>query len=93
MAVDKRLEAKAEHLKRRCMKGGLLFVGGLTFAFTSLQFDKSIDSPAIWGIYAMVVGSIGCVTYMFRYFIHLAGNRNEAQRAGLITVFVNGGIR
>ena len=91
MALNKRLEA--EQLKRRCMESGLLFIGGLTFAFTSLQFDKSIESPAIWGIYAMVVGSVGCVTYTFRYFMHRAGDRNKPQKASLITVLVNGGIR
>jgi len=100
MAQDKHWNNSNEYLKMRCRESGLLFAGGLTFAFISLQFDRSVNSPAIWGIYAMVAGFVGSVVYNFRLLLHRTRllldrivHRDKAQQTDLTAVIFNGGIR
>ncbi len=93
---------RGEQLRRRCAASGLLAVGGYAFSLLCLQFDPSTGNPAVLGIYAMVVGGVGCVTYKIRHYLHKTRHylQRSAQRrklrmrrrANTELIFLGGGI-
>jgi hypothetical protein len=84
---------RGEQLRRRCAASGWLSVGGLAFSFLYPQFDRSMDGPFILGIYALVVGVVGCVTYKTRHCLHRAAQRRKIRKANAQMIFLGGGIR
>jgi hypothetical protein len=93
MPSIKKQDPRIEHLKRRGTASGLLSLGGLTFAWLCLQFDRSTGSPAIWGIYAMAGGFAGYVTYKIRYLTCVVVQRRRSPRRRLTSIVYSGGIR
>lgn len=83
---------RGEQLRRRCAASGWLSVGGFAFSCVSLQFDRSMDSPAVWGFYAMAAGVVGYVTYRTRHFLHRTALRRRMRRANTERIFLGGGI-
>jgi hypothetical protein len=87
---------RGEQLRRRCAASGWLSAGGFAFSFLYPQFDRSMDSPFIFGIYALAVGGVGCVTYKTRHYLHRADQRREIRKirkANAERIFLGGGIR
>jgi len=84
---------RGERLRRRCAAGGWLSVGGFAFSFVSLQFDRSLDSPAILGFYAMAAGVAACVTYKIRHTLHWAAQRRKRRNEITERILLGGGIR
>jgi len=83
---------QGEQLRRRCAGSGWLAVGGFAFSFLYLQFDRSMDSLAVLGIYALVVGIVGFVTYKTRHTLHTAARRRKIRKAKTELIFLGGGI-
>jgi len=86
---------QGEKLRRRCAASGWLSAGGFAFSFLYPQFDQSIDSPFILGIYALVVGIVGCVMYKTRHYLHRVAQRREIRKlreANSELIFLGGGI-
>jgi len=84
---------RGEQLRRRCAASGWLSVGGFAFSFLCPQFDRSMDSLFILGIYALAVGVVGCVTYKTRHCLHRAAQRRKIREAHAELIFLGGGIR
>jgi hypothetical protein len=82
-----------EQLRRRCAKSGWLSVGGFTFSFLYPQFDRSLDSPFILGIYALAIGVVGYVTYKARHYLHRAAQRRKNRKVHAVLISLGGGIR
>jgi hypothetical protein len=89
---------RGEQLRRRCAASGWLSAGGFAFSFLYPQFDQSLDSPFIFGIYALAVGVVGCVTYKTRHYLHRAAQRRKIRKATTDRkattelIFLGGGI-
>jgi hypothetical protein len=83
---------QGEQLRRRCATSGWLSVGGFAFSFLYPQFDRSLDSPFILGIYALAIGVVGCVTYKTRHYLHRAAQRREIRKAHAELISLGGGI-
>jgi hypothetical protein len=86
---------QGEQLRRRCAISAWLSAGGFAFSFLYLQFDQSMDSPFILGIYTLVVGVVGCVTYKIRHYLHKAAQRRKMRKirdANSELIFLCGGI-
>jgi hypothetical protein len=83
---------RGEQLRRRCAVSGWLAVGGFAFSFLYPQFDRSMDSPFILGIYSIAVGVVGCVTYKTRHYLHTAAQRRKIRKADAELIFLGGGI-
>jgi hypothetical protein len=83
---------RGEQLRRRCATSGWVSVGGFAFSFVYLQFDRSMDSPAVFGFYAMAAGVVGCVTYKTRHALHRTARRREMRRGNTERIFLGGGI-
>jgi hypothetical protein len=84
---------QGEQLRRRCARSGWLSVGGFTFSFLYPQFDRSLDSPFILGIYALAIGVVGCVTYKTRHYLHRAAQRRKIRNVHAELISLGGGIR
>lgn len=83
---------RVEQLRRRCEASGWLSVCGFAFSFLYLQFDRSTDSPALLGIYALVVGGVGCLAYKARQYLYRAAQRRKMRIAKTERIFLGGGI-
>ena len=86
---------REEQLRRRCIACGWLSVGGFAFAFLYLQFDPSAANPVVLGIYALVAGCVGCVTYKTRHLLYQTARRRELRnrrKANKQLIFLGGGI-
>jgi hypothetical protein len=86
---------RGEQLRRRCAASGWLSAGGFAFSFLYPQFDQSLDSPFIFGIYALAVGVVGCVAYKTLHYLHRAAQRREIRKMRKATselIFLGGGI-
>ncbi|RJP19930.1 MAG: hypothetical protein C4529_10525 [Deltaproteobacteria bacterium] len=84
-----------EQLRRRCAASGWLSVGGFAFSYLCLQFDRSTASPAVLGMYPLVVGGVGCVTYKIRHILHRSARRRmlrKRMKADTELIFLGGGI-
>lgn len=86
-------ESVHERFRRRCLSSGLIFLGGLAFAFLSLQVDHSIGSPAILGIYAMAAALLRFGASTIRYSYNVAVLRKNARKPNWASVVYSGGIR
>lgn len=86
-------DSRGEQLRRRCVASGWLSAGGFTFSFLYPQFDRSMDSPFILGIYAMAIGVVGCVTYKTLHYLHRATQRRKIRKANAELISLGGGIR
>lgn len=86
---------QGERLRRRCAKSAWVAAGGFAFSFLYPQFDQTMDSPFILGIYTLVVGVAGCVTYKIRHCLHKAAQRRKRRKireAKSELIFLCGGI-
>ena len=86
-------DSRGETLRRRCAASGWVSAGGFAISFVCPQFDRSMDGPFIVGIYALVVGVVGCVTYKTRHCFHRAARRRKIREAYAELIFLGGGIR
>ena len=88
-------DSREEQLRRRCVACGWLSAGGFAFSFLYLQLDPSADNPIVLGIYALVAGGVGCVTYKTRHILHRSARRRELRKQGQANtelIFLGGGI-
>jgi len=88
-------DSREEQLRRRCVACGWLSAGGFAFSFLYLQLDPSADNPIVLGIYALVAGGVGCVTYKTRHILYRSARRRELRKQGQANtelIFLGGGI-
>ena len=86
------IDIQGEQLRKRCATSGWLSVGGFAFSFLYPQFDRSLDSPFILGIYALAIGVFGCVTYKTRHCLHRAARRRKTRKSHSELISLGGGI-
>ena len=88
-------DSREEQLRRRCVACARLSAGGFAFSFLYLRFDPSADNPVVLGIYALVLGGVGCVTYKTRHYLYRSARKRELRKqrkANTELIFLGGGI-